>query len=87
MLRSLYIFCKDIRMENNTKNEDCEIQGINSITKKEEVLSQNVQNCSETKVSTDSKNTQVRVVRGTKKMKLDVCDSNNLEKKGLYLYY
>lgn len=81
MLRSLYIFCKDIRMENNTKNEDCEIQGINSITKKEEVLSQNVQNCSETKVSTDSKNTQVRVVRGTKKMKLDVCDSNNLEKK------
>ncbi|XP_006623303.1 protein cramped [Apis dorsata] len=68
-------------MENNTKNEDCEIQGINSITKREEVLSQNVQNCSETKVSTDSKNTQVRVVRGTKKMKLDVCDGNNLEKK------
>ncbi|XP_012345880.1 protein cramped [Apis florea] len=68
-------------MENNTKNEDCEIQGINSIIKKEEALSQNVQNCSETKVPTDSKNTQVRVVRGTKKMKLDVCDGNNLEKK------
>lgn len=84
MLRSLYIFYEDIRMENNTKNEDCEIQGINSIIKKEETLSQNVQNCSETKVSTDSKNTQVRVVRGTKKMKLDVCDGNNLEKKGLY---
>lgn len=84
LLRSLYIFCEDIRMENNTKNEDCEIQGINSIIKKEEALSQNVQNCSETKVPTDSKNTQVRVVRGTKKMKLDVCDGNNLEKKGLY---
>ncbi|XP_017795008.1 PREDICTED: protein cramped-like [Habropoda laboriosa] len=68
-------------MENNAKNEDVEIQGNNSVTKKEETPPQNVQNCSEAKVPTDSKNTQIRVVRGTKKMKLDAGDSNNLEKK------
>lgn len=73
-------------MENNAKNEDCEIQGINIVSKKEDSSSQTVQNSSDAKVPVDSKNTQVRVVRGTKKIKLDVGDGNNLEKKGLYLY-
>ena len=68
-------------MENNAKNEDCEIQGINIVSKKEESSSQNVQNSSDAKVSVDSKNTQVRVVRGTKKIKLDLGDGNNMEKK------
>lgn len=73
-------------MENNARNEDCEIQGINTVSKKEDSSSQTVQNSSDAKVPVDSKNTQVRVVRGTKKIKLDVGDGNNLEKKGLYLY-
>ncbi|CAK9831756.1 Protein cramped-like [Anthophora retusa] len=68
-------------MESNGKSEDVEIQGNNTAAKKEETPPQNVQNCSDAKVSTDSKNTQIRVVRGTKKMKLDASDSNNSEKK------
>lgn len=70
-------------MENNTRNEDCDAQGTNSVTKKDENPSQCVQSCSDTKVATDSKNTQARVVRGTKKMKLETGDNNNLEKKGI----
>lgn len=80
------MFREDVKMENNAKNEDCEIQGINIVSKKEESSSQNVQNSSDAKVSVDSKNTQVRVVRGTKKIKLDLGDGNNMEKKGSYLY-
>ncbi|XP_017762179.1 PREDICTED: protein cramped [Eufriesea mexicana] len=68
-------------MENNTKSEDSEIQGISTVTKKEDPSPQNVQNCSDSKVSTDTKNTQVRVVRGAKKLKLDAADGNNSEKK------
>ncbi|XP_076163100.1 cramped chromatin regulator [Ptiloglossa arizonensis] len=70
-------------MENNMKNEDCENQVIGTVGKKEEILVtlQAVQSCSDTKAPTETKNTQVRVVRGTKKMKLDVSDSNNYEKK------
>ncbi|XP_076302328.1 uncharacterized protein LOC143220592 [Lasioglossum baleicum] len=68
-------------MENNTKSEDSEIQGISTVTKKEDPPSQNVQNCSDSKVSTDTKNTQVRVVRGAKKLKLDAAEGNNSEKK------
>lgn len=65
------------------KNEDCENQVIGTVGKKEEILVtlQAVQSCSDTKAPTETKNTQVRVVRGTKKMKLDVSDSNNYEKK------
>lgn len=81
-----YIFCEDIKMENNTKSEDSEIQGISTVTKKEDPPSQNVQNCSDSKVSTDTKNTQVRVVRGAKKLKLDAAEGNNSEKKGWCLY-
>lgn len=70
-------------MENSVTNEEYEIQGTSTITKKEEtsVASQGIQICSDGKVSIDSKNTQVRVVRGTKKVKVDVTDNNNYEKK------
>lgn len=66
------------------KNKDCEVQGINTAGKKEESSSQNVQGSADAKVPTDSKNIQVRVVRGTKKVKVDVGDGNNVERKGLY---
>lgn len=71
------------------KNEDCENQVIGTVGKKEEILVtlQAVQSCSDTKAPTETKNTQVRVVRGTKKMKLDVSDSNNYEKKGLFRFH
>ncbi|XP_017886991.1 protein cramped [Ceratina calcarata] len=68
-------------MESNGKNDDCEVQGANSIIKRDDVPTQSAQSNSDTKVSTDSRNPQARVVRGTKKMKLDVSDSNHLEKK------
>lgn len=71
-------------MENNAINEECEVQ-VSSTTAKKDEASQIVQICSDGKISTDSKNTQVRVVRGTKKVKIDASDSNNCEKKGLYL--
>lgn len=71
-------------MENNARNDECENPGTSSGTKKEENASQNVQSCTDAKVVIDTKNTQVRVVRGTKKMKLDVSDNNNPEKKGSY---
>lgn len=72
-------------MENSVRNKDCEVQGNNTAGKKEESSSQNVQGSTDAKVSTDSKNTQVRVVRGTKKIKVDISDGNNVERKGLYL--
>ncbi|XP_043525320.1 uncharacterized protein LOC122536750 isoform X1 [Frieseomelitta varia] len=68
-------------MESNVRNKDSEVQGINTAGKKEESSSQNVQGSTDTKVSTDSKNTQVRVVRGTKKLKVDISDGNNVERK------
>ncbi|XP_034190975.2 cramped chromatin regulator [Osmia lignaria lignaria] len=67
-------------MENNGINEECEVQGTGTTAKKDEA-SQIVQICSDGKISTDSKNTQVRVVRGTKKVKIDTSDNNNCEKK------
>ncbi|XP_043249274.1 protein cramped [Colletes gigas] len=70
-------------MENNSKNEDYDNQGTSTVIKKDETstMPQAVQSCSDTKAPIDSKNTQVRVVRGNKKVKLDVGDSNNSEKK------
>ncbi|XP_076236674.1 cramped chromatin regulator [Calliopsis andreniformis] len=70
-------------MENIAKSEECESQGTGTVAKKEETpsTSQGAPICSELKVPTDSKNTQVRVVRGTKKMKVDVSDNNASEKK------
>lgn len=41
----------------------------------------------DTKHLADNKNTQVRVVRATKKLKLDNSDSLNIEKKGVLKYY
>ena len=67
------------------KNKDSEVQGINTAGKKEESSSQNVQGSTDAKVSTDSKNTQVRVVRGTKKVKVDINDGNNVERKGIFV--
>lgn len=73
-------------MENIGKNEECENQGTATAARKEETpASQGVQSCSESKVPADSKNTQARVVRGTKKLKVDVSDNNTSEKKGLRL--
>ncbi|XP_053994959.1 protein cramped-like [Hylaeus volcanicus] len=70
-------------MESNPRSDDCENQGTSTLSKKDETptTSQAVQGCSDAKIPTDTKNTQVRVVRGTKKVKLDVGDSNNSEKK------
>lgn len=41
----------------------------------------------DTKSLVDNKNTQARVVRGTKKLKLDNNDPVNIEKKGAYTLY
>ena len=50
------------------------------------VCSQVNQTCTDTKSSIDSKNTQVRVIRGTKKFKTDN-DLGNIEKKGMLTTY
>lgn len=73
-------------MDSNAKGEECEAQGAGSVAKKDETPApaQAAQSCVDTKVPADSKSTQARVVRGTKKVKLDVIDSNTSEKKGLY---
>ncbi|XP_015432218.1 PREDICTED: protein cramped [Dufourea novaeangliae] len=69
-------------MESNTKSDECEIQGPSTVARKEEnATSESVPICTDAKVSTDPKNTQARVLRGTKKMKLDSGDTNNPEKK------
>ncbi|XP_076686806.1 cramped chromatin regulator [Andrena cerasifolii] len=70
-------------MESNAKGDECEAQGAAAVAKKDEtpVPAQAAQSCTDTKVPADSKNTQARVVRGTKKVKLDVTDSNTSEKK------
>ena len=70
-------------MESNAKGDECEAQAAGAVTKKDEtpVPAQAAQSCVDAKVPADSKNTQARVVRGTKKVKLDVTDSNTSEKK------
>ena len=70
-------------MESNAKNEECEAQGAGAAAKKDETPApaQAAQSCVDAKVPADSKNTQARVVRGTKKVKLDANDSNASEKK------
>ena len=70
-------------MESNAKGEECEAQGAITVAKKDETPApaQAAQSCVDAKVPADSKNTQARVVRGTKKVKLDVNDSNASEKK------
>lgn len=69
-------------METNGRNDDCEIQGANSIIKRDDASAQSAHSNPDTKVSADSRNApQVRIVRGTKKMKLDVGDGNHLDKK------
>ncbi|KAG7202399.1 hypothetical protein KM043_018715 [Ampulex compressa] len=70
-------------MENSVKSEESEVQTNSVILKKEEtpVISQVTQTCPDIKISMDIKNTQVRVVRGTKKVKIDVNDAGSTEKK------
>ena len=70
-------------MESNAKGDECEAQGASAVAKKDETPApaQAAQSCVDTKVPADSKNTQARVVRGTKKVKLDANDSNASEKK------
>lgn len=70
-------------MESIANMEDPEIQGANIALKKEEATgtSQVTQtSVLDPKTATDSKNTQVRVVRGNKKIKVEIND-NNVEKK------
>lgn len=62
-------------MEDPAKCEDTEVSETTA-------CSQVNQTCSDTKSSVDSKNTQVRIVRGTKKIKIDN-DLSNVEKKGV----
>ncbi|XP_024881581.1 protein cramped isoform X1 [Temnothorax curvispinosus] len=61
-------------MEDSTKSEDTELSNTTP------ACSQVNQTCSDTKSLVDSKNTQARVVRGTKKFKIDN-DPSNVEKK------
>lgn len=63
----------------DTKCEDTE---FNNTTP---ACSQVNQTCSDMKSLVDNKNTQVRVVRGTKKFKIDN-DLNSNEKKGVLIY-
>jgi len=68
----------------DTKCEDTEFNNMIPL------YSQVNQTCSDTKSFIDSKNTQVRVVRGAKKFKIDN-DISSIEKKGmlahnLYVY-
>ncbi|XP_067204358.1 protein cramped [Linepithema humile] len=62
-------------MEDSSKCEDGESSNMTS------ACSQVTQAPSDTKSLVDNKNTQVRVVRGTKKLKLDNNDPVNVEKK------
>lgn len=63
-------------MEDPAKCEDTEHSNTTA------ACSQVNQTCSDTKSLVDSKNTQVRIVRGTKKIKIDN-DLSNVEKKGM----
>jgi len=64
-------------IEDPTKCEDTEFGNVTP------VCSQVNQIYLDTKCLIDNKNTQVRVVRGAKKFKIDN-DVNNTEKKGLF---
>lgn len=64
-------------MEDSAKSEDIELN--NAATGSSQVN----QAFFDTKSLADNKNTQVRVVRTTKKLKLDNSDSPNIEKKGV----
>lgn len=66
-------------MEDSTKYEDTELSSTTP------VCSQANQTYSDTKSLVDNKNTQVRVVRGTKKFKIDP-DLSGVEKKGTLIY-
>lgn len=67
-------------MEDSVKCEDIESGNATP------TCSQVSQTSSDTKSLIDNKNTQVRVVRGTKKVKIDNNDSTNVDKKGILLY-
>lgn len=62
-------------MDSDSKGEEPE-------AKKDEVMTQS----SDTKLSSDSKSVQARIVRGTKKMRIDSTESTQLteQKKGQY---
>lgn len=66
-------------MEDSIKSEDTEFN--NAIS----VCPQVNQTYSDTKFLVDNKNTQIRIVRGNKKLKIDNSDPNNIEKKGAYI--
>lgn len=63
-------------MEDCTKCEDIESNNTNPM------CCQVNQTSSDTRSLIDNKNAQVRVVRGTKKLKIDNNESTNIEKKG-----
>jgi len=65
-------------MEDSTKCEDIDYSNTNS------VYSQVNQICLDTKSLVDNKNTQIRVVRGTKKLKIDNSDPVSNDKKGMF---
>ncbi|KAH0946269.1 hypothetical protein HN011_010938 [Eciton burchellii] len=64
-------------MEDSTKCEDIDFSNTNSI------CSQVNQICLDTKSLVDNKNTQIRVVRGTKKLKIDNNDPVSNDKKDI----
>lgn len=66
-------------MEDSMKCEDIELSNTTP------ACSQVNQTYSDTKSLADNKNTQVRVVRGTKKFKIDN-DLSSVEKKGVLTY-
>lgn len=68
-------------MEDSSKCEDGESSNMISAS------SQVNPTPSDTKSLIDNKNTQARVVRGTKKLKLDNSDPVNIEKKGASIHY
>lgn len=65
-------------MEDSTKSEDTEFGNAAP------ACPQVNQTYSDTKFLVDNKNTQIRIVRGNKKLKIDNSDINNIEKKGMY---
>lgn len=67
-------------MEDSTKCEDTE---LNSTTPMSSQVNQQI--FPDIKSLVDNKNTQVRVIRGTKKFKIDN-DLGNVEKKGVLTY-
>ncbi|XP_012279767.1 protein cramped isoform X1 [Orussus abietinus] len=69
-------------METTAKTEDSDNQATCTNVKKEDaLLSQSGLPISEAKSSTDSRNVQVRIVRGTKKMRVDSGDGIQINEK------